>query len=169
MDASRRNFLRGSPEYHTTPVRPPWSVSESLFTQLCTRCGDCIQYCPTGILQKGDGGFPETFFDAGGCSFCEKCVQACKSGALRLIDNAAPWLLKAFIITSCLAQQNVVCRTCGERCEANALRFRLEKGGVAKPHIDLDLCNGCGMCVADCPGHAITLHSTEYTKEAALV
>jgi ferredoxin-type protein NapF len=166
MDVLRRSFLRGKLERSTMPVRPPWNVPESLFTQLCTRCGDCIQQCETGILKKGDGGFPETFFDEAGCSFCEKCVQACKSGALRLIDGATPWQLKAFINASCLAQQKVVCRTCGERCETDALRFRLEKGGVATPQIDLDRCNGCGMCVADCPVHAITLHSTEHLEEA---
>ncbi len=168
MDSSRRSFLRGRPHRNTVPLRPPWSVPELLFTKLCTRCGDCIQHCETGVLQKGDGGFPETFFDSGGCNFCKKCVQACKPGALRLINGAAPWLLKAFIGSSCLVQQKVVCRTCGERCETGALRFRLEKGGVATPQLDLDLCNGCGMCVADCPTRAITVSPTECIKEVAV-
>lgn len=165
MDTSRRNFMRGSSGGSMMPVRPPWSLPESLFTQLCTRCGDCIQHCETGILQKGDGGFPETLFDSGGCSFCEKCVQACKPGALRIMTGTTPWQLRAFISSSCLAQQKVVCRTCGERCEVGALRFRLEKGGVATPQINLDICNGCGMCVADCPSHAIAVHTTEHLEE----
>lgn len=166
MDPTRRSFLRGRTERGAQPVRPPWSLSETRFTNLCTRCGDCIQRCETGVLQKGDGDFPEIRFGSGGCNFCGKCVQACKPGALRLTAGEKPWLLKAVIGTSCLARQKVVCRTCGERCEAGAIRFRPERGGVAMPQLDLAICNGCGMCAADCPSRAITLHSTENFEEA---
>ena len=166
MNTSRRNFLRGRLERNMTPVRPPWSVPELLFTMLCTRCGDCIQHCETGVLQKGDGGFPEIHFDSNGCSFCEKCIQVCKPGALRLLTGATPWLLKAFIGSSCLTQQKVVCRTCSEHCDVGAFHFLQERGGVAKPQLDLNVCNGCGMCVAGCPSHAITLHTTENFEES---
>lgn len=165
MDISRRNFLRGRPQRNSAPLRPPWSVEESLFTKLCTRCGDCIQHCESGILQKNDGGFPETYFHSGGCSFCKKCVQACKPRALNIINGATPWLLKAVIGSSCLVQQKVICRTCGESCDAGAINFRLEKGGVATPQLNLVLCNGCGMCVADCPGHAIAIKQAEFSEE----
>lgn len=166
MDPSRRSFLRGRPERGTQAVRPPWSLPEARFTQRCTRCGDCIQRCETGVLQKGDGGFPEIRFAAGGCSFCGECVEACKPGALHITPGAKPWLFKASIGISCLTRQKVVCRTCGEHCERGAIRFRLERGGIATPQVDPASCNGCGMCVADCPSHAITLHSAEKFEEA---
>lgn len=166
MDPSRRSFLRGHTERGTQPVRPPWSLPEALFTQRCTRCGDCIQHCETGVLQKGSGDFPEIRFASGGCSFCEKCVEACKAGALQITASTKPWLLKASIGTPCLARQKVICRTCGERCEVGAIRFRLERGGVSIPQVDFANCNGCGMCVADCPTRAITLRPAENFEEA---
>jgi ferredoxin-type protein NapF len=153
MDTSRRSFLRS--RTGRKPVRPPWSLAESLFTERCTRCGDCMQLCET--IQKGDGGFPEIRFDLSGCSFCEKCVIACKTGALSL--TTAPWLHKAFIASSCLTLQKVICRTCADRCDAGAIHFRLEKGGIATPQLDPAKCNGCGMCIADCPVHAIALQT----------
>ncbi|MCX7194049.1 MAG: ferredoxin-type protein NapF [Proteobacteria bacterium] len=155
MNPSRRSFLRGRSERGGMLARPPWSLPEALFTELCTRCGDCIEHCDAKILHKGDGGFPKISFDSNGCSFCKKCVQVCKSGALS--SAVTPWQLKAVIGSACLARNKVICRTCGERCEAGALSFRPTQGGVATPQLDLNLCTGCGACVADCPGHAISL------------
>ena len=37
----------------------------------------------------------------------------------------------------------------------NAIRFRLQLGGVAKPILDLESCNGCGACLSVCPTKAI--------------
>ena len=38
---------------------------------------------------------------------------------------------KAMIAASCLARNRVVCRSCGERCEARAIRFVPALGGAA--------------------------------------
>lgn len=168
MDTTRRGFLRGRLDGGTQPIRPPWSLSESLFIESCTRCGDCIKSCESDVLKIGDGGFPEFHADSKGCNFCEKCVQSCKTGALSFATSDVPWTVKALIGTSCLARQKVICRTCGERCETSAIRFHLQKGGVSFPQIDLANCNGCGMCVADCPTHSITLHPIEMVEESLL-
>ena len=168
MNSSRRSFLRGHFGQKILSVRPPWSLPESQFNQRCSRCGDCVEVCETGVLQKGEGGFPEARFNLAGCNYCGKCVQKCTAGAFHPIKDKSPWQQKAIISLSCLARQKIVCRTCEERCEAGAIHFKLEKGGVAIPLLDLTLCNGCGMCVADCPSHAITLKPTEHVEETSV-
>lgn len=45
-----------------------------------SRCADCIEACPTGAIQAGDGGLR---LDLGRCLFCNECVEACPDGALR--------------------------------------------------------------------------------------
>jgi ferredoxin-type protein NapF len=65
--------------------------------------------------------------------------------------------MKAVIGAGCLAVNRVVCRSCGEVCEAGAIRFALAPGGVCTPQIALDACNGCSQCVLACPVHAIAM------------
>jgi len=64
---------------------------------------------------------------------------------------------RAVITRDCLAYNNVVCRSCGEACEAAAIRFRPRLGGAAVPEVDEGKCTGCGACMAPCPAKAITL------------
>lgn len=59
----------------------------------------------------------------------------------------------------CLAFQNVVCRSCGERCEDDAIRFSPRLGAAAEPVLNTDLCTGCGDCLPVCPTAALSLIS----------
>lgn len=156
-DLSRRGFLRGrvkTPE--KAPLRPPWAVSEDRFTELCTRCMDCVPACSEKIIVKGDGGYPTLDFTRGECTFCGDCLPVCEPKALqRISDDQEPWGYRASIGKDCLALRAVVCRTCGEWCEWRAIRFELKPGGVAIPHLDISQCNGCGACVKPCPTRAI--------------
>lgn len=68
--------------------------------------------------------------------------------------------LKATIDSRCLALNRVVCRTCGESCEAGAIHFRLAVGGVSTPHVDPGACNGCSDCVRACPVGAIAMRQS---------
>ena len=132
----------------------PWALAEDEFLARCTRCSACIDACPERIVVCGSGGFPEVDFSKGGCTFCGRCADACVPRAL---DRAAgePWTLKATIGDACLARNRVVCRSCGERCEARAIRFVPALGGAADPVVNLERCTGCGACVAVCPVSAI--------------
>lgn len=64
----------------------------------------------------------------------------------------------AVIGPACLAYaQNVVCRSCGDVCDAAALRFSPRLGGAALPVVLTERCTGCGACLPVCPTGAITL------------
>ncbi|WP_273395738.1 ferredoxin-type protein NapF [Actinobacillus porcinus] len=171
----RRQFLRGgfltalqSDRVKTQGfqgIRPPWAKLEVDFVAGCTRCGDCISVCETQILVKGEGGFPEVKFALGECTFCQKCVEVCKQPIFRphfsqpnLGEQAEqPWSHKIEIQSGCLAFHAVECRACEDNCESRAIRFKREIGGIAKPQVDLESCNGCGACIGVCPVSAVKI------------
>lgn len=158
---TRKQFVHGDIGGRHKAVRPPWTFPEDAFIEQCQRAGACIAVCPERILEKGRGGFPQVNFARGGCAFCGACVEACTSGVYRKDGKGKPegsaWLLKAQVRQSCLAFSKVVCRTCGEHCPENAIRFPPVFGGVARPEVNLAQCTGCGVCFAPCPNEAIEL------------
>lgn len=154
MDASRRRFLGGrrpSPATRAQPFRPPWSVAEGRFLDLCTRCADCLKACPTGLLQPGEGGYPVADFAEAACTYCGDCARACATGAIQSDITRKPWSFGITVGEDCLPRQNVECRVCGEICDVGAIRFRPRAGGVPLPEVDNAVCNGCGACLAPCP------------------
>ena len=161
MQASRRAFFGIRRNGNAESVRPPWALAEAQFLESCTRCTACVDICPTHLLVKGSGGFPEADFTPGrapeGCTFCGQCLSACRDGALRKLDGQPAWTLQAVFGEACLAARNVVCRTCGEACEARAISFPPRLGGVSRPQLSADACTGCGACLADCPTQAIRM------------
>lgn len=158
LSNAKRNFLFGRASDHRV-IRPPWSIDEALFTERCTRCGDCVRECPNNIIVDRDGGFPALKFESSGCDFCAVCVDVCKTGALdKRIDP--PFTLIADIDDNCFSERGVICRSCGEVCPARAIRFKQVVGGITHVMIDFDHCNGCGECVGICPAHAISIKHT---------
>lgn len=155
---SRKQFLRGKFRGNHDLIRPPWAINENHFTDLCSRCGDCITSCPENILTAEAAGFPLIDFKKGECSFCEACVNACKTGALsKTNDTDRPWTIVAHIEQSCLAKKGVECRICGDNCEIEAISFRYALRAAAQPEINNSSCTGCGACVATCPVNAIDI------------
>ena len=157
-DISRRSFLRGNVNTRRVPVvvRPPNSLEESLFLDTCSRCDDCISACPENIIVKGDGGYPEVNFKNGECTFCNECVSACQPKAIK-IESETPWYLDVSVTSKCLSMNAVVCRTCSDNCEVQAIRFQLKVGGISEPIISLDDCTGCGACLHVCPVDSIQI------------
>ncbi|MGI9222330.1 MAG: 4Fe-4S dicluster domain-containing protein [Woeseiaceae bacterium] len=58
----------------------------------------------------------------------------------------------------CLTYRNIVCQTCRDTCEPNAIRFPPRLGQSARPSIDAQRCTGCGDCVNACPASALSLN-----------
>ncbi|MBV1840435.1 ferredoxin-type protein NapF [Photobacterium ganghwense] len=154
FDRSRRRLLtrRSKPEQQ----RLPWMVNDDIFTDGCTRCGKCAAACETQIIIHGDGGFPEVDFKRGECTFCYRCADVCPEPLFHSQTTPA-WAMVAEIGEGCLAYQHVECRSCGDMCETQAIRFRLQPGGVAQPELEATNCTGCGSCVSVCPTSAITV------------
>ncbi|MCB1858683.1 MAG: ferredoxin-type protein NapF [Gammaproteobacteria bacterium] len=165
---SRMQFLSGN-FGGAVPIRPPWALEEDRFIECCNRCGECITRCPHGIINEARGKFPVMDFSHAGCDFCGECVSACQPGALSFGVGEArkPWLLKARILENCLSLNGVICRSCGEACESESIRFRLHLGGKALPVIELDSCTGCGECYAVCPVKSIAISPLDSRDQVA--
>jgi ferredoxin-type protein NapF len=144
-------------------------LPEAEFLRRCTRCDDCVTVCPETVIHRGSGGYPEVSFERGPCTFCGDCAAACKAGAFREDGRlgVGAFAHRAAVGKRCLASNGVVCRACGDHCEAGAIRFRLALGGRSHPAIDAARCIGCGACVAVCPVQAVTLQAVESAEAAA--
>ncbi|NJN64594.1 MAG: 4Fe-4S dicluster domain-containing protein [Acidobacteria bacterium] len=80
--------------YSPLLIRPPGSVEESEFLERCIKCDQCINVCPTNVLQPAtfsEGGFeslwtPVMNFNIGHCQLkCTLCSVVCPTGAIRTI------------------------------------------------------------------------------------
>ena len=77
-------------------VRPPGTQPEELFLAACTKCGQCMRICPTGViqpagLQAGLEGLWTPVMDfrrsAGGClPGCVACGHLCPTAAIRPLN-----------------------------------------------------------------------------------
>lgn len=63
--------------------------------------------------------------------------------------------------------QCIPCNPCQTACKRGAIKEL--KDINARPEIDHDKCNGCGMCVSKCPGLAIFIVDESYSDKEALV
>ena len=78
-------------------IRPPGSVEESEFLERCIKCDQCINICPTNVLQPSSlsqGGLeglwtPVMDFSIGFCQYnCTLCSEVCPTGAIQKIAIA---------------------------------------------------------------------------------
>jgi polyferredoxin len=76
-------------------IRPPGSVAESEFLERCIKCDQCINVCPTNVLQPSalsEGGLeglwtPVMDFKTGFCQLnCTLCSEVCPTGAIQKIS-----------------------------------------------------------------------------------
>lgn len=75
-----------------------------------------------------------------------------------------------------LAQGPVAIVECFQEIPCNPCVKACKRGAIAMPHdindlpeIDVELCNGCGVCISFCPGLAIFVVDKTWSKERALV
>ncbi len=179
----------------TLPVRPPGSVPELQFLQLCIRCGECFQACPNDVLQplgwqQGLEGLwtPHVVADWSGCeASCCNCGQVCPTGAIRALaldeKRVARMGLAVVNQQTCLPYAGREdCQLCVDECIAagyNAIEFErvgtevdpfgqpVEGSGFLAPVVVAHQCVGCGLCQTRC--YAINHKQKGLLVESAIV
>jgi ferredoxin len=162
------------------PVRPPGSVPEREFLEMCIRCGECFKACPNNVLQplafqQGLEGLwtPAVHADWAGCeSSCNACGQVCPTGAIRALPleekKVARMGLALVNQSTCLPYAGrEACQLCVDECNAASYRaiefirvgtetdelgLPVEGSGFLAPLVRDDLCVGCGLCQTRCYG-----------------
>ncbi len=166
------------------PVRPPGSVPEQDFLQMCIRCGECFKVCPNNVLQaegfqQGLEGLwtPMVKADWAGCEpSCNSCGQVCPTGAIRALPLEEKRTTRMGLAevdpSTCLplaGQQE--CDLCVQECNAagyEAIEFirvgtqvdehgaPIEGSGFLAPRVIAELCVGCGLCQTRCHHDNVT-------------
>ncbi len=177
------------------PVRPPGSVPEQQFLEMCIRCGECFKACPNNVLQaegfqQGLEGLwaPMVVADWAGCeSSCNACGQVCPTGAIRALPIAEKRFARMGLAivneTTCLPfAGRQACDLCVQECDAagyHALEFTqvgtkvddngqpIEGTGYLAPVVIADQCVGCGLCQTRC--HAINVKENGLLEKSAII
>lgn len=157
-------------------IRPPGSVPEREFLELCQRCGLCMKVCPTNAInptlsEAGMAGFwtPNLIMVNGHCEYsCTLCGTVCPTGAIQQITGkektGKPIRIGSAYLDRgrCLPWSgNTTCIMCEEVCPVSPKAVYLEDSTVVRPngkslqvqlpYVDLKQCIGCGMCENKCP------------------
>ncbi len=177
--------FRSRPSIVDTPrpqlIRPPGSLAEPDFLARCIKCEECMQICPTNVLQPsmteaGIEGFwtPVLKNTIGYCEVnCVLCGEVCPTGAIDKITldqkqgrgefKGKPIVLGTafFDRGRCLPwAMNRPCVVCQEVCPTSPKAIITDEVVVyegdkrielKRPRIEPDLCIGCGICEHECP------------------
>lgn len=149
-------------------IRPPGSVAETNFLNQCIRCGECMQACPTNMLQPAwtELGFSGMFSPIavarrGACEpSCHECGKVCPTGAIRSLSLKEKMWAK--IGTAVIDRQKCIaweadksCLVCDEACPYGAISLKsVSDLKVDVPFVLENKCTGCGFCENACPVRA---------------
>lgn len=177
------------------PVRPPGSVPERQFLDLCIRCGECFKACPNNVLQPSgfDHGLdglwtPRVVADWAGCeSSCNACGQVCPTGAIRALPLAEKKVARMGLAVvnqqTCLPiAGREACDLCVQECISagyHAIEYQrvgtqadedgqpIDGTGFLAPVVAAERCVGCGLCQTRC--YAINVAEKGLLDKSAII
>ncbi len=128
----------------------------------CIGLGDCVEACQFDAIHiNEERGLPEV--DADKCVACGACVKACpklvielrKKGRIVQGNARRVWVECVNKDKGGVAMKNcknacIGCGKCQKVCKFDAITIENNLS-----YIDPDKCKACGMCVNECPTHAI--------------
>ncbi|MDH4185759.1 MAG: 4Fe-4S dicluster domain-containing protein [Nitrospira sp.] len=141
---------RPAPLVRTDWLRPPGSVSETLFLERCTKCGDCATACPHGsITFHQQNGTPVIFADQVPCYLCEDipCITACATEALLPVGSSAKIRMGLAMVSHRICTAGQGCHACASKCPTDALSMDFDAQRLSVAVAD---CVGCGICEHVC-------------------
>lgn len=165
-----------------TPITPPGSVSLAHFQEHCTSCHLCVSKCPSHVLKPAFMEYglegvmqPTVYFERGFCNFdCTTCGDVCPNGAIKPLSTEQKHLTQmgkvVFIEENCIVYTDgTSCGACSEHCPTQALAMIPYKDGLTIPHVNTDICVGCGGCEYICPARpfrAVYIEGNKVQQEA---
>jgi MauM/NapG family ferredoxin protein len=170
----KMNPLSGSRNFDPGLIRPPGSLTEDDFLGKCIRCGECMKVCPTNVIQPvmleaGLEGLwsPVVKTRIGYCEYkCNMCTQVCPTEAISKLTLEQKQKTRIGLAhvdrNRCLPYAYArSCEVCYEQCPLPEKAIKLEdvivtsargsKFAVKQPHVNAELCIGCGLCENKCP------------------
>lgn len=168
-------------------IAPPGAVSVEHLLSHCTSCHLCISKCPSHVLKPafmeyGLGGImqPTVYFEKGYCNFdCTVCADVCPNGAIKPLTKEEKHLTQGGYVVFqediCVVHTDGTnCGACSEHCPTQAVTMIPYKNGLTIPHIETEICVGCGGCEFICPvrphraiyveGHAVQMQAMPFDK-----
>lgn len=182
MAQVRKRKGAGGGRKERTPITPPGSVSLAHFQAHCTSCHLCVSKCPSHVLRPafmeyGPEGMmqPTVSFEKGFCNFdCTVCGDVCPNGAIKPLTVEQKHLTQmgkvVFMKKYCIVHTDgTSCGACSEHCPTQALSMVPYRDGLTIPHVNTDICVGCGGCEYVCPARpfrAVYVEGNEVQQQA---